>query len=45
LIVWAIAEGRAAAAAIHRHLGAEEELPAPVTPFATPLDAARLAVR
>jgi glutamate synthase (NADPH) small chain len=45
LIVWAIAEGRAAAAAIHRHLGATDELPAPVTPFATPLDAARLVGR
>ena len=45
LIVWAIAEGRAAAAAIHRHLGAQDELPAPVTPFATPLDAGRLVVR
>jgi glutamate synthase (NADPH/NADH) small chain len=41
LIVWAIAEGRAAAAAIHRYLGAADELPAPVTPFATPMDAAR----
>ena len=45
LIVWAIAEGRAAAAAIHRHLGGEDELPAPVTPFATPLDAAHLVAR
>ena len=45
LIVWAIAEGRAAAAAIHRHLGAEDELPAPVTPFATPLEANGLVVR
>jgi glutamate synthase (NADPH/NADH) small chain len=32
LIVWAIAEGRAAAAAIHTYLGAAETLPAPVTP-------------
>ncbi|MEV7229274.1 glutamate synthase subunit beta [Polymorphospora sp. NPDC051019] len=32
LIVWAIAEGRAAAAAIHDHLGAPTPLPAPVTP-------------
>jgi glutamate synthase (NADPH/NADH) small chain len=45
LIVWAIAEGRAAAAAIHRYLGAADELPAPVTPFATPMDANRVAHR
>ena len=32
LIVWAIAEGRAAAAAIHKYLGAGGELPAPVHP-------------
>ena len=32
LIVWAIAEGRAAAAAIHAYLGAAGELPAPVQP-------------
>jgi glutamate synthase (NADPH/NADH) small chain len=32
LIVWAIAEGRAAAAAIHRYLGGAGDLPAPVTP-------------
>jgi glutamate synthase (NADPH/NADH) small chain len=31
LIVWAIAEGRAAAAAIHTYLGARDQLPAPVT--------------
>jgi glutamate synthase (NADPH/NADH) small chain len=37
LIVWAIAEGRAAAAAIHRYLGGSEQLPAPVTPSAQPL--------
>ncbi|GAB7047303.1 glutamate synthase subunit beta [Catenuloplanes indicus] len=30
LIVWAIAEGRAAAAAVHSYLGAPGELPAPV---------------
>lgn len=30
LIVWAIAEGRAAAAAIHRHLGGQVDLPSPV---------------
>jgi glutamate synthase (NADPH/NADH) small chain len=32
LIVWAIAEGRAAAAAVHTFLGAHDQLPAPVTP-------------
>jgi glutamate synthase (NADPH) small chain len=32
LIVWAIAEGRAAAAAIHTYLGAGDLLPAPVLP-------------
>ena len=32
LIVWAIAEGRAAAAAIHNYLGAFGDLPAPVAP-------------
>ncbi|WP_425518081.1 glutamate synthase subunit beta [Polymorphospora rubra] len=32
LIVWAIAEGRAAAAAIHDHLGGSTPLPSPVTP-------------
>jgi glutamate synthase (NADPH) small chain len=37
LIVWAIAEGRAAAAAIHSYLGAAGELPAPVTPASQPL--------
>ncbi|MDW5323151.1 glutamate synthase subunit beta [Plantactinospora sp. KLBMP9567] len=37
LIVWAIAEGRAAAAAIHRYLGGASELPAPVAPSAQPL--------
>ena len=37
LIVWAIAEGRAAAAAIHSYLGAAGALPAPVTPSAQPL--------
>ncbi|GAB3515394.1 glutamate synthase subunit beta [Phytohabitans suffuscus] len=37
LIVWAIAEGRAAAAAIHSYLGGEGSLPAPVTPAAVPL--------
>jgi glutamate synthase (NADPH/NADH) small chain len=37
LIVWAIAEGRAAAAAIHSYLGGAGELPSPVTPAAQPL--------
>jgi len=32
LIVWAIAEGRSAAAAVDRHLCGETSLPAPVTP-------------
>jgi glutamate synthase (NADPH) small chain len=39
LIVWAIAEGRAAAAAIHSYLGAPGTLPSPVTPAATALSA------
>ena len=37
LIVWAIAEGRAAAASIHAYLGGAGTLPAPVTPSARPL--------
>ncbi|WP_433302770.1 glutamate synthase subunit beta [Actinoplanes sp. CA-030573] len=37
LIVWAIAEGRSAAAAIHDYLGAKGELPAPVPASAQPL--------
>ncbi|HEX6076223.1 MAG TPA: glutamate synthase subunit beta [Micromonosporaceae bacterium] len=37
LIVWAIAEGRAAAAAIHSYLGEPGSLPAPVTPADQPL--------
>jgi glutamate synthase (NADPH/NADH) small chain len=41
LIVWAIAEGRAAAAAIHSYLGGHGELPAPVQPRSQPLAAAR----
>ncbi len=41
LIVWAIAEGRAAAAAVHRYLGAAGDLPAPVEPSAQPLAATR----
>lgn len=40
LIVWAIAEGRAAAAAIHSYLGGVGDLPAPVTPATAPLSAA-----
>jgi glutamate synthase (NADPH/NADH) small chain len=39
LIVWAIAEGRAAAAAIHAYLGGVGRLPAPVGPAAQPLAA------
>jgi glutamate synthase (NADPH/NADH) small chain len=41
LIVWAIAEGRAAAAAIHQYLGEAGTLPAPVTPEAMPLASSR----
>ncbi|MBL7256640.1 glutamate synthase subunit beta [Paractinoplanes lichenicola] len=37
LIVWAIAEGRSAAAAIHDYLGAAGELPAPVAASAQPI--------
>jgi glutamate synthase (NADPH) small chain len=37
LIVWAIAEGRAAASAIHAYLGGAGKLPSPVTPSAQPL--------
>ncbi len=37
LIVWAIAEGRSAAAAIHDYLGAAGELPAPVPASAQPI--------
>ncbi|MFG2055884.1 glutamate synthase subunit beta [Micromonospora sp. NPDC048930] len=39
LIVWAIAEGRAAAAAIHAYLGGVGTLPAPVDPARQPLAA------
>jgi glutamate synthase (NADPH) small chain len=39
LIVWAIAEGRAAAAAIHTYLGGIGTLPAPVHPASRPLAA------
>ncbi|HET8682911.1 MAG TPA: glutamate synthase subunit beta [Micromonosporaceae bacterium] len=37
LVVWAIAEGRAAAASIHAYLGGAGQLPAPVTPVSAPL--------
>jgi glutamate synthase (NADPH/NADH) small chain len=40
LIVWAIAEGRSAAAAVHRYLGGSDpatDLPAPIPPTARPL--------
>ncbi len=37
LIVWAIAEGRAAAAAVDRHLTGATTLPAPIPPTARPL--------
>ena len=37
LIVWAIAEGRAAAAAMHTYLGGAGTLPSPVDPGAAPL--------
>ncbi len=37
LIVWAIAEGRAAAAAVDAHLMGETLLPAPISPQAAPL--------
>jgi glutamate synthase (NADPH/NADH) small chain len=39
LIVWAIAEGRSAAAAIHSYLGGAGSLPAPVLPSSVPLHA------
>ena len=37
LIVWAIAEGRSAAAAVDRYLGGNAGLPAPIPPTARPL--------
>ena len=37
LIVWAIAEGRACAAAVDRHLMGDTELPAPIAPTAVSL--------
>src|SRR5258705_495959 len=39
LIVWAIAEGRAAAASIHAYLGGDGTLPSPVVPSAVALSA------
>jgi len=41
LIVWAIAEGRAAAAAMHSYLGGAGSLPAPVVPASRPLSVLR----
>ncbi|CAM3478568.1 glutamate synthase subunit beta [Stackebrandtia soli] len=41
LIVWAIAEGRSAAAAIHEYLGGHAPLPSPVRPSARPLSVPR----
>ena len=37
LIVWAIAEGRSAAAAVDRYLSGRTVLPAPILPTARPL--------
>ncbi|GAA1811167.1 glutamate synthase subunit beta [Planosporangium flavigriseum] len=37
LIVWAIAEGRSAAASIHAYLGGDGQLPAPVVPMSAPI--------
>ncbi len=37
LVVWAIAEGRAAAAAVDRHLMGESDLPVPVVPGQLPI--------
>jgi glutamate synthase (NADPH/NADH) small chain len=39
LVVWAIAEGRAAAAAVDRYLMGSSALPAPVSPADRPLTA------
>ncbi len=36
LIVWAIAEGRAAAAAVDKHLMGDTDLPSPITPSTAP---------
>ena len=37
LIVWAIAEGRAVAAAVDRYLTGASRLPAPISPYDRPL--------
>jgi glutamate synthase (NADPH/NADH) small chain len=37
LIVWAIAEGRACAAAVDEHLTGSTDLPRPLAPTAAPL--------
>ena len=37
LIVWALAEGRAAAAAVDKHLTGSTALPSPIPPTARPL--------
>ena len=37
LIVWAIAEGRSAAAAVDKYLTGRTQLPSPISPFARPL--------
>ncbi|MER5939647.1 glutamate synthase subunit beta [Streptomyces sp. NPDC001928] len=37
LIVWAIAEGRAVAAAVDRHLTGSSRLPAPISPYDRPM--------
>ncbi len=37
LIVWAIAEGRSAAAAVDKHLTGSTSLPSPIAPTATPI--------
>lgn len=37
LIVWAIAEGRSAAAAVDKHLSGRTQLPSPISPWARPL--------
>ena len=37
LIVWAIAEGRSAAAAVDRYLTGQTALPVPIPPTARPL--------
>ncbi|MEU1039295.1 glutamate synthase subunit beta [Streptomyces sp. NPDC005551] len=39
LVVWAIAEGRAAAAAVDRHLTGHSRLPAPIGPYDRPMTA------